>query len=350
MDSDSIINISVIMPVYNGGRFLEQTIESVIAQTYKDFELIAVNDGSTDNSLEILNKYKESLNLNIINKKNAGVSAARNDGIKAAKGCYICFLDADDYLYPDYLASLYNAVLSKKADIACCEFGTFYSIDSLKFNNEKQSGALDITSKYGEGTFDYLMSIGIGISVYTKMIKKDIIIENNILFNTNSTYGEDMFFCWKAILLSHKTVYIQRKLYGYRMNDNGATCKYHKNLFETYQNEYESLLSFGRDNNLNINALQFSIYRNLIDRIPSFLRMNVRSPQSIIEKYKYVRNLRENDMILSAIESSNFAPRNKNKMINDFINEKYFKVLVVSYMLDLKIKFGRFVKNICKIV
>ena len=103
--------ISLIIPAYNVGKFLQQTLSSVQNQTWKDFEAICVNDGSSDDSLDIIKKFtKSDKRFKLLNKKNEGVSAARNDGVKIAQGKYIMFLDGDDYLHPYAFATAIAAL------------------------------------------------------------------------------------------------------------------------------------------------------------------------------------------------------------------------------------------------
>ena len=113
--------ISVIVPVYNIEKYLPRCIDSILDQTYKNWEAIFVNDGSTDNSLKILEEYKKSDGrIKIIDKKNAGSGAARNDGIETSKGKYIAFLDSDDWYEEDFLEKLYNNLIENSSDVSMC--------------------------------------------------------------------------------------------------------------------------------------------------------------------------------------------------------------------------------------
>lgn len=114
--------VSIVIPAYNVGNFLQDTLLSVQNQTWKDFEVICINDGSSDDSLEIIKKFtKSDKRFKIINKKNEGVSSARNDGMKVAQGKYIMFLDGDDYLHPYAMATALAAIARSGADV--CRFG-----------------------------------------------------------------------------------------------------------------------------------------------------------------------------------------------------------------------------------
>ena len=125
--------ISVIVPVYNAGCYLADCIESVLAQTYPAWELILVDDGSTDQSLALCQRYaEEQERICVIHQENAGVSAARNAGLAAATGDYLCFIDADDYVQDDYLATLHGALVQSGADVAFCSFFMQYGTRSVE--------------------------------------------------------------------------------------------------------------------------------------------------------------------------------------------------------------------------
>lgn len=119
--------ISVIVPVYNAEPFLAKCIDSLLAQTYPDMEILLIDDGSTDTSPTICDRYAAAdARVRVIHQKNAGVGAARNAGLDAAKGAYIAFVDADDYVLPDYLETLQRDMIEQDVDIVCCNFREFY--------------------------------------------------------------------------------------------------------------------------------------------------------------------------------------------------------------------------------
>ena len=115
--------ISVIIPVYNVEQYLNKCIESVLSQTYRNIEIVIINDGSTDNCGKICDEYASSDNrVKVIHKSNSGVSAARNEGLDASTGDYVVFVDSDDYVDPDYVECLYNSLIENDADVAVCGY------------------------------------------------------------------------------------------------------------------------------------------------------------------------------------------------------------------------------------
>jgi len=124
--------ISVIIPVYNTSKYLKRCLDSIINQTYVNLEIICINDGSKDNSLEILNQYKKKDDrIIIIDKENQGVSAARNDGIKNSTGMYITFVDSDDWLELDAIEILYKTLINEKVDVVRGNYYKDYNCDKL---------------------------------------------------------------------------------------------------------------------------------------------------------------------------------------------------------------------------
>ena len=124
MDRENIdIKVSIIMPIYNASRYLEPAIDSILAQTLPEIEVICVDDGSTDKSLEILKEYqKNDDRIRIVTQTNAGPAHARNNGIRRARGKYIAFLDADDFVEPTFIEDLYNTAKQDNLDIAICAY------------------------------------------------------------------------------------------------------------------------------------------------------------------------------------------------------------------------------------
>ena len=139
--------ITVIIPIYNVSKYLKNCLESVINQTYKNLEIICINDGSTDNSLQILKEYKErDERIIIIDKKNAGVSAARNDGIEKASGEYLFCVDGDDYIDEDFFEKFYNN--AKKNDSDLVVLSSFWNLDKRINKNHGFHSALPTCSMF----------------------------------------------------------------------------------------------------------------------------------------------------------------------------------------------------------
>lgn len=222
--------ISIIIPVYNAERYIRRCIESVLSQTYKEIQVILINDGSTDNTLSILEEYSRSdSRIQLINKDNSGVSKTRNIGIDISDGEYIGFVDADDYLEPEMYEKLYNAIKKTAADVACC--GYYQDFDTYKYEISVDDSLLADNKTYYElcGTSNILgqyfrqdIRSGIGDGNWNKLFRKDII--SDIRYD-NTLYCEDVDFQIKVFEKCKKVVCIKEMLYHYVDNSFSATKK-----------------------------------------------------------------------------------------------------------------------------
>ena len=206
--------ISVIVPVYNVENYIVQCIESLIKQTYTKFEIILVNDGSKDNSGKICDEYAlKDERIKVIHKENAGVSSARNVGIKQSKGQWITFIDSDDWVEEKYLEVLLNLAKSENADISICGYNR---VSKERIEKINASGKNEIYDSQ-----EYLIKslnpqIGLGFS-HMKLIKKSII--KDIEFNDNLAVAEDAFFNIQLSKNVNKAVHLMQPLNNYRNNN-----------------------------------------------------------------------------------------------------------------------------------
>jgi glycosyltransferase involved in cell wall biosynthesis len=183
---------SIIMPTYNRASFLKRSIQSVIAQSFSDWELIIVDDGSTDGTMEILQEYKKGdTRISFIFQENLKASIARNNGINHAKGKYICFLDSDDSYKPEHLAVLHDALVSStdKNIMVCTEYDFHDEMTGI-FKNVKQTLPFEINSR-----LDRIMSVFLPMSPPVQTICHPNLRSENILFNPLLEVAECYDYC-----------------------------------------------------------------------------------------------------------------------------------------------------------
>ena len=206
--------ISVIVPVYNSGIYLEDTVKSLLNQTYENIEIILVDDGSTDESPQICNRLaQEYSNILVVHQPNSGVSVARNNGMKHATGSLIAFCDGDDVVEEDMYEFLYKQMIEENSDIACCN--SLVITEDNSFNN-KITGAKKVW-KDCDGFLRALFGWQLSMSVCNKLFKKEVI--KDIQFPVGYKTNEDKFFCFlsafNAKIISFQDVgkyhYIRRK-------------------------------------------------------------------------------------------------------------------------------------------
>ena len=223
--------ISIIVPIYNSGRYLRQCLDSIINQSYKNFEVLLINDGSVDDSATISKEYVEKdSRIRYFEKENGGVSSARNLGLKNVKGNYITFVDSDDWVDENYLELLYYNIKQKNADIAVAshkiygEDGVFYlkppfskeEDEILDFEKLTKNDFLEIYPKLIHLVQDFHC-------VGFKLFKVDLV--DNLFFDESLKYAEDMDFFYRLYLRMNSIVYMREYVYIYRKNDTSITQK-----------------------------------------------------------------------------------------------------------------------------
>lgn len=215
--------VSIILPVYNVAPYLRQSLDSIIAQTLTDIEIICVDDGSTDDSGKILDEYKEKDNrITVIHKRNAGTGAARNDGLKIATGECIGFVDPDDWILPNMYERLYNILQDKELDIV------MFTPDVFNDQTQKHEGFLyfqdsnfpkilddKIFNKDDISPFSYPMC------VWNKLYRKKLFDDNNIDFAEGLDF-EDHKVIFKSLFTAKRIYFIREKLYVYRHSRQGS--------------------------------------------------------------------------------------------------------------------------------
>lgn len=202
--------ISVIIPVYNVEKYLSRCIDSVLKQTYTNYEIILVNDGSTDNSRKICDDYsKNNANIRVIHKENAGLSHTRNVGIENATGSLVYFLDSDDYIAPECLQVLYENMQGNKADVSCGSFGFF---DDNNINCEDKS-CNNVYSYIGrDACIELLYGRKFHTSSCNILLKREIAINN--LF-PEGKFHEDEMTTFRYFIDATKVVITEKCTYFY---------------------------------------------------------------------------------------------------------------------------------------
>lgn len=212
--------ISVIVPVYNVEKYLEKSLSSLAAQTYKDLEVILIDDGSTDGSTEICKRFTEEYpNFRYFRQENAGVSAARNAGIERASGNYLAFFDADDYADADMYELLYRMITETGADIAACHY--VYEKDGKVVRSFEESDEVKVFSPREE--YEEVMFLGkkyCGVEMWEKLFIRRLF--DAVRFPEGVTIGEDAVCMSDLLLLAEKFAYCRLCKYHYVLRSDSA--------------------------------------------------------------------------------------------------------------------------------
>lgn len=285
--------ISVVVPVYNVEKYIVNCLNSIISQSYTDYEIILVNDGSTDKSVNLINDFfkDKSANWTIINKPNGGLASARNAGILNAKGEVVAFIDSDDCFSSDYLEIVYNNLISGDYDFSFSNFEFVKTQIGPKDSNEKTV----VYTK--EELLEVFLKRTINFVVPSMMFRKDFLINNNLLFNENLKFSEDQPFIWNVILHSNKSIYSYEKLYGYYVRPNSIMTSTSFDKLVNSLNEYKSYTKEMFSN--------YPQYKEITDMVlPRWELGSLFSASKLLtyDKYQEYYNLAEGKTILSKIK------------------------------------------------
>lgn len=221
--------ISIIVPIYNVEKYLNKCIESIVNQTYENIEIILIDDGSNDNSGIICDEYaKKDNRIIVVHKENGGVSSARNKGLKIAKGEWISFVDADDWIEQTFCQTLLNKVIQEQADIALCGYNRITDNRIEKINANNQEVFLN-SNEYLVKSLNPQTGFGF---CHMKLIKKEVL--KSISFNERIEVGEDALFNIQLSTYIKKAVFLKQPLYNYRINNQSVVKRYDEN----YANKY----------------------------------------------------------------------------------------------------------------
>ncbi|MBO5204316.1 MAG: glycosyltransferase family 2 protein [Clostridia bacterium] len=227
--------VSIIIPVYNVEKYLPECLESVINQTYKNLEILLIDDGSPDNSGKICDEYAEKdARIKVIHKENGGVSSARNLGLNIATGEYITFIDSDDFVDEHYVEYLYNDLTSQSSDMSFCGFSKHFGQTTEKYEECFPNKLnIDFKNMDFERFFHSFFQFNNTVfgSIWRVLYKKDVI--KNILFNSNIKISEDLVFVLNCIFKCKSISHIEDSLYFYRVNNQSACRSYKRNYLQS---------------------------------------------------------------------------------------------------------------------
>lgn len=211
-----MVKVAIIMPVYNGGEYLDTSIQSVLNQSYRDFQLICVNDSSTDNSLEILDKYASIDNRVVyLTKENAGPGLALNYGIENSQSDYLCFLDQDDKYAPDYLEKMVDAIEKTSLDMCMCNAYFWKNDDSLEIiYKDLKFGIVPTDTAKKKKLFSER-----NYPQWTKIVKRSFWEKNKISFPDFSNKVHDVPVHYELIAMCEKVGYVRDCIYFHRVHD-----------------------------------------------------------------------------------------------------------------------------------
>ena len=243
-----MIKVSVIVPVYNVYDYLDKCLNSLVNQSLKEIEIIIVNDGSTDNSQDIIDKYsKKYQNIKSFIKKNGGLSDTRNFGIERAVGEYITFVDSDDYIDKDMYLEMYEKAKSKDFDIVTSDINYVYKDREISIKTDPKTDTDNILELF----------INFYPTVCTKIFKKELFTNYNLKFKKGVWY-EDVELMYRMIPHIKKIGVIHKAYYQYIQRNESITSTVGSKIYD-YINNFNGLVDYYKENNL------FSVYQKELE-------------------------------------------------------------------------------------
>lgn len=259
--------VSIIVPVYNTAAYLHDCVDSLLAQTYQNIEILLANDGSDDQSGEICDQYAAKDNrVRVLHLPHAGVSSARNAALKMAKGVYVAFVDSDDWIAPDFIAEMRNAMIQKSADFAMCGRQAVHSRRKARVSRAKREYVLAESEVYSA-----FLEPTIGGYVCNKLFLRHRILQD---YDPNLHVCEDFVFCATYAQEVKRTVVLTQKLYFYWQD--------HTRLHSTLDARVMTLLD-SRE------ALMTLYAKNYPALYPRLLQDLVKSALHLRARYKYLK-------------------------------------------------------------
>lgn len=295
--------VSIIVPVYNSEKFINRCVKSILNQTFKNFELLLIDDGSSDNSGVICDEYADKDNrIRVLHKENTGVSDTRNVGLKEAKGDYILFVDSDDYIKSNMLEKLTERAIKYGSDIVMCNY-VIEKDGNKVVADMKYDEVYDGSDRVKNGLlYLYYTDKHIGLySLCNKLIKKTIYSTNCTLFDTSLKRGEDAWFIFQCLENCCRVDFIPEAFYYYCQNDNSIMHKTYDDQYEQWVYTRKRLLRQNEKFGFNIDYAIF--YKEFLYKVAIFCK-----EEFGIGNISVVKKLFRDEFYLKAAKYTKYLP------------------------------------------
>lgn len=275
------MTLSIIIPTYNSEHFLTFLLDSILSQSFKDFEMIVVNDGSTDKTAQILSDYSaRDQRIKVINKSNEGVAIARNTALKQAKGEYILFCDADDVMFPDALQQIAYMLQQSQVDYLRYEFKTIDIEGKDLYPNYEIEQRKKLCGKVVNATTCIKKIVRNEFFLWSGAFRHSIIKENSISFLEGCTYNEDTLFMLHFFMHSNSHAYVNIIAYGYRKFINSVTAHFTERNYQDIKRVFTELTSLYHSAKIDMQEAVRPIIETLGLRICKYATTNKRNDEA----------------------------------------------------------------------
>lgn len=320
--------VSIIIPAYNVEKYIKECLESISNQTYKNIEVIIIDDGSIDNTPSIVKTFCDEDNrFRLLTNPNKGVSSARNYGISISSGRYIMFLDSDDFYDLNAVEYMLQSIIDNQCDWGICNYINKYD-DSEENNNVhfiQENNKYDITDYLKQSAIEF-NSLYVGV-LWNKIYRSDIIKTNKILFDETINLGEDSLFNLEYIKYV-KTIYISSKClyYHYMSNENSLTKTISAiNMWDMSTVRYEKMIEIYKRNQLERKCSKEIAYRILGDLIFP-IRESIKDNKQKNEKVEILKNICQRNIVDYALKNLDELPMLYKIMKKNILKGTYVKL------------------------
>lgn len=306
------ISISVIITIFNSEKYIKRCLDYIIAQTFKNIEIILINDGSNDNSKNICYKYCRRYGfIKLVNQEKRGVAQARNKGVEIAKGKYITFVDSDDYIDVNMFEEMYKAIEKLNADLCICNYikedknTKKYCDSGIKkdiLTNKEVKKLLQIRLIERDNS-EKKHELAVFRGACGKLYRNKIIENNNIRFKKELVIGEDFLFNLEYLNYTNSVVLCKKYYYHYVTNIESLTQKYEDKCWYRYKSILINIKKFSRDNDF-YNQEEYRFVKLVLKYFLISIRNehNYNNNKSLRDEFKYIRQICTEDMVESSLK------------------------------------------------
>lgn len=287
MENPQSVLISVIVPIYNSEKFIKRSVGSILRQTYSNLEIILVDDGSTDSTSKILDKYAvEDTRVRVIHKENVGHAHSRNKGLEISTGKFVTFIDSDDYMHPNFIEKMYGAIYEDNSDMACCSFNYVDEQGNKIGWREPHLTRGVVSSQMAQKRF--LTSYDIEGFSGTKLVKRSILIENDFRYPEDQKAFVDMFLWYRALSVCDRVSYVPDKLYDYYQMSGSVVHTIDDVKLDNFRTAVSNIRNCAYKNGLRKEGDYYASLR-MITQIYEQIRLDVKSgfKNRFFQKYKW---------------------------------------------------------------
>lgn len=319
--------ISIIVPVYNCEKYIERCINSILKQTYKNIEVLLINDGSKDKSLQICERYAQKDNRIIVfEKENEGVSSARNLGIEKSHGEFITFVDSDDYLEENFCEEMLERAYKYSVDYVTCGYKRVYDNGHIEYINNDCSEKVITSNNY----LNFLLNVQMGYGfAHMKLIRKRAI--RNIKFDKNLKVGEDALFNVMLCNNLKKVLIYNKSLYNYYFNSDSVVRKFDENYDKKYIKSMEIMTQYINEKYKNSKTIETNLQNYIAYHVLLICVNFCYHPQNEKKGIKLVKEICNYSLFKKAIKNSNYSNLSITRKISLFTlkHKLYFIMKII---------------------